>query len=112
MLQVSCLLILYTNKFQFVLPFICRNRSSKSASEGSVDSDSIGSAQDSTTSSSQLPAQGSIDEGEVMPASLDYDTVLVISLNVSSPPECPGLMSEEKVLSTLQVIVEGYTLQQ
>ncbi|XP_047500303.1 GTPase-activating protein and VPS9 domain-containing protein 1-like isoform X1 [Penaeus chinensis] len=80
-----------------------RNRSSKSASEGSGDSDSLGSAQDSTTSSSQLPAQGSIDEGEVMPASLDYDTVLVISLNVSSPPECPGLMSEEKVLSTLQV---------
>ncbi|XP_045595997.1 GTPase-activating protein and VPS9 domain-containing protein 1 isoform X2 [Procambarus clarkii] len=80
-----------------------RVKANKSQSEGSGDSDSLGSLQESTvSSSSHLPGQSSIDEGDVMPPPLDYDTVLVISLNTSSPPECPGLMSEEKVLSTVQ----------
>ncbi|XP_069937394.1 GTPase-activating protein and VPS9 domain-containing protein 1 [Cherax quadricarinatus] len=80
-----------------------RTKANKSQSEGSGDSDSLGSLQESTTgSSSHLPGQSSIDESDMMPPPLDYDTVLVITLNTSSPPECPGLMSEEKVLSTVQ----------
>ncbi|KAG7172154.1 GTPase-activating protein and VPS9 domain-containing protein 1-like [Homarus americanus] len=61
----------------------------------------------STTQQPQQLLQGqqsSMDEGDVMPSPIDYDTVLVISLNTSSPPECPGLMSEDKVLSTLQQV--------
>ncbi|XP_066958236.1 GTPase-activating protein and VPS9 domain-containing protein 1 [Macrobrachium rosenbergii] len=78
-----------------------RIRSSKSQSEGTTDSDGLGSSQDLTSSSSQLPGQNSLDEVDNTTSPLDYDTVLVISLNVPSPPECPGLMSEEKVLSTM-----------
>ncbi|XP_063878825.1 GTPase-activating protein and VPS9 domain-containing protein 1-like isoform X2 [Scylla paramamosain] len=80
-----------------------RIKANKSHSEGSGDSDSLGSLQDSTGgSSTQLPAQGSLEEAEPVQPALDYDTVLVISLNTFSPPECPGLMAEEKVLSTVQ----------
>ena len=86
--------------------FLYRIKANKSHSEGSGDSDSLGSLQDSTGgSSSQLPAQGSLEEAEPVQPALDYDTVLVISLNTFSPPECPGLMAEEKVLSTVQVIL-------
>lgn len=84
--------------------FVSRAKANKSQSEGSGDSDSLGSLQDSTGgSSTQLPGQGSLDDGESTQPVLDYDTVLVISLNTFSPPECPGLMAEEKVLSTVQV---------
>lgn len=92
---------------QVTIPWY-RIRTAKSHSEGSGDSDSLGSMQESAAgSSSQLPGQNSIDEGDAAPPPLDYDTVLVISLNTSSPPECPGLMSEEKVLSTVQVFPSG-----
>lgn len=84
--------------------FLFRIKANKSQSEGSGDSDSLGSLQDSTGgSSTQLPGQGSLEDGESTQPPLDYDTVLVISLNTFSPPECPGLMAEEKVLSTVQV---------
>lgn len=84
--------------------FVSRIKANKSQSEGSGDSDSLGSLQDSTGgSSTQLPGQGSLEDGESTQPPLDYDTVLVISLNTFSPPECPGLMAEEKVLSTVQV---------
>ena len=89
--------------------FPLRIKANKSHSEGSGDSDSLGSLQDSTGgSSTQLPGQGSLEDGESGQQALDYDTVLVISLNTFSPPECPGLMAEEKVLSTVQVSLVCY----
>ncbi|KAK7074988.1 GTPase-activating protein and VPS9 domain-containing protein 1 [Halocaridina rubra] len=79
-----------------------RIRSSKNQNEGSGDSDTLGSSQELSSSSGHLQGQGSVDEGDGSALPLDYDTVLVISLNMASPPECPGLMSEEKVLSAVQ----------
>ncbi|KAK4303813.1 hypothetical protein Pmani_024199 [Petrolisthes manimaculis] len=81
-----------------------RIKSTKSQSEGSGDSDSVGSLQESGGgSTTQLTGpSSSTEEGDNSPPPLDYDTVLVISLNTSGPPECPGLMSEEKVLSAVQ----------
>lgn len=100
----ECEISLACHKCDGCLFSVSRNKANKSQSEGSGDSDSLGSLQDSTGgSSTQLPCQGSLEDGESTQPPLDYDTVLVISLNTFSPPECPGLMAEEKVLSTVQV---------
>ncbi|XP_076061882.1 GTPase activating protein and VPS9 domains 1 isoform X2 [Oratosquilla oratoria] len=85
-----------------------RNRSTKSQSENWSDADSLMSSSNQlhennrSTGSGEEGGDGGSGGGNVEDVQLAYDTVLVISLPSSSPPQCPGLLAEDKMLAALQ----------